>query len=100
MLIHDPVNQLRTPPALECFDCLVSVCDVIAKPLQREIERAIVVERIAQVEFLRLWQAEPVFSQSIPWKQLARIGLARWRNIGMTDNVCAGNIILFHYPRQ
>jgi hypothetical protein len=71
------VDPLGPPAALERLDRLVPVGHVVTEPLEREVERRIVVERVAGLELFGPRQAQPVFGEAVPREQLARIDLAR-----------------------
>ena len=84
----------RPPAALERLDRLLAVGDVVAEALEREVERAVVVERIAQLELLgrgsaRRYSASRSHGNSSPGSSL-RCG----RDVRMADHVGARDVVV------
>src|SRR3954466_12439225 len=88
--VDDAVDQVRPEPALECDHRLLSVGHVIAEALQREQEAGVGPIRVDQVA-RGAWKREAALRERVPGKQLARILLAGWSDIGMADDIAAAD---------
>src|SRR5690606_15248870 len=91
--VDHAVDPFRPPAALEGLDRLAAFGDVVAEPLECEVERAVVVVGIAQLELLRAGQTQPAFGEAAPGKQLAGIDLARRGDVRMTDDIGPGDVV-------
>ena len=88
--VDDAVDEVGAEAALEGDHRLLRVGHVIAEPLEREQEAGVGPERVDQVA-PGARQRQPPPSQSFPREQLARILLARRRDIGMADDIAAAD---------
>ena len=88
--VDDPVDQVGPEAALEGDHRLLRVGHVIAEPLEREQEAGVGPIRIDQVAG-RARQRQAALGQRVPREQLARILLARRRDVGMADDIAAAD---------
>ncbi len=90
--VDDPVDQVGPEAALEGDHRLLRVGDVIAEALEREQEAGVGPERVDEVA-RRARQRQAALGQRLPREQLARVFLARRRDVGMADDIAAADAV-------
>ena len=88
--VDDAVDHVGPEPPLEGDHRLLRLGHVIAEPLEREEEAGVGPERVDQVA-RRARQRQAALGQRPPREQLARVLLARRRDVGMADDIAAAD---------